>query len=342
MEAESAPSPKPPATSMGANSPGAKRAVQREKVDMPPTFPQVPHDQVVQEVQRMAPQAEADARFFDGTYEQINDHAEKLGKIKDGLHKQIARMDQAIKDLVKLATDVDNNDANLKQAIAENDRSTKKILENNDATTKQSLRDNDTELKDKLRALEGIVTEQGLKITLLETSVHPGAAASATGPSARSPDSGALGREVRRVTTKVDIMDDKYNASVRGLEAAITQMRNETVPQQANEVLSQMTTMASKFAERMDTIEQTLRSSSQNQAQTHSPVGGSPGGSLVSPGPDTQLRSGKRLRNRGVRTAERFKDHGVRPAGAAAANAHGGSRARSIGRIRTSKLRISH
>ena len=108
METSSQKRPAPTAEAAPPGSPGAKRAVRREKVVNPATFPDVPHAQVVQEVQRRVLKAEADKAFYDNTYDQINDHADKLEKLKDVMHqhkdamrKHIGRLDQTSATLEK-------------------------------------------------------------------------------------------------------------------------------------------------------------------------------------------------------------------------------------------------
>lgn len=100
-------------------------------------MPDVPHAQLVQEVHRIVLQSQADAKFYDNTYGQINDHADKLEKLKDIVRKQIARMDQSAADMGKVAEDVVRNDMLMKLTLEENDAATKKILANNDGELKR-------------------------------------------------------------------------------------------------------------------------------------------------------------------------------------------------------------
>ena len=108
MDTSAAPTPTKRHADAGPapQSPGAKRAIRREKVDAPSTVPDVPHMQVVQEIQRMVLQEAADAAFYDNTYDQINDHADKLEKLKEAMHRQISRLDQVTADVTKVAQDV--------------------------------------------------------------------------------------------------------------------------------------------------------------------------------------------------------------------------------------------
>ena len=142
--------------------------MRREKVAAPSVVPDIPHMQVVQEVQRIVLQGEADAQFFDNTYEQINDHADKLEKLKDAMHKQIGRIDQIFSDVTRVAADVVHNDRDLKKTLEQNDQEIKRIVQANDS-----------ELRDKLKALEAMVVEQGRRIAQAEAVSAPVGASTA-------------------------------------------------------------------------------------------------------------------------------------------------------------------
>ena len=189
--------------------------MKHEKAVGPTTFPDVPHAQVVQEVQRLALQSEADKAFFDGTYDQINDHADKLEKVKDAVHehkltvrKHIERLDKTAAALEKVAGDVTANDAQVKQ-----------ILQNNDAQVKGILQHNDDELKNKLRQLETIITEQGRRLEQLEavrpstaTTTPVGAQTAPVGAPVGDMQTQAMMREIPMIKSKIDALEGRATA----------------------------------------------------------------------------------------------------------------------------------
>ena len=254
-------------------SPGPKRATRREKVQPPSVVPDVPHMQVVQEIQRMVLQEEADARYFDNTYDQINDHADKLQKLKEAMTRQITKVNQLAADVTKVAADVLQNDTNLKTTLTENDANTKTIIQNNDA-----------ELKLKLKALEAIVVDQGRRLSQVET-VGSGSAASGVPVGATPVGAATTGttevmavkEEVAAIKGTLAALESRADTALKGLESVINQIRSEVIPGQINEVMTQMTNMASRFSDRMDKLEvegQMLRE--QQSRSQHSSAGAGP------------------------------------------------------------------
>ena len=57
------------------------------------------------------------------------------------------------------------------------------------------------------------------------------------------------------IKSKVDALESRANTSIAELQTSLYKFQSETLPQQVNEMVSQMINMAGKFAERMDSIE---------------------------------------------------------------------------------------
>lgn len=81
----------------------------------------------------------------------------------------------------------------------------------------------------------------------------------------------SLSREVPRIRTKVDVLEGRMDASIAGLEATITKLRTEAIPHHVNEIMTQMTNMAGKFADRTDRIELEIRRVNGERAQPEAP-----------------------------------------------------------------------
>ena len=162
------------------------------------------------------------------------------------MHKTIGRLDHTNSVVEKVAEDVVQNDTQVKTTLREND-----------ARVKAAVQQNDSDLKEKLKALETIVTEQGLKIAHLE-AVGPSAAAAPVPPATPVGDpqlKAAIDREPPMIRSRLDSLESRATTSISDLQTTVHKIQHEAMPQQVNDMMNQMTTMASKLVERLDKLE---------------------------------------------------------------------------------------
>ena len=65
----------------------------------------------------------------------------------------------------------------------------------------------------------------------------------------------AVDRELPMIKSKLDSLEGRATASISDLQAAVHKIQHEAMPKQVNDMMNQMTTMASKLVERLDKLE---------------------------------------------------------------------------------------
>ena len=114
------PARRPEAPTLGT-SPGSKRPAKREVAASPSDIPEMTHMQLVAEVHKIYLQAQLDATFFDNTYDQIGNHAERIDGARTATKDNRNIISQLTADVKKLTDEAVSNDANIKNTISDND-----------------------------------------------------------------------------------------------------------------------------------------------------------------------------------------------------------------------------
>ena len=166
-----------------AASPPAKRSNRRtaapeaSSAEVPP---QMAPQQFTIELMKLFRQSQQDQLFFDENTEAINDHADKLERLKDGFWKIKRRVDQLAAELTGVTHDVINNDVVLKDNLKRlEEKFTGDIqrMEERMTAMGKAVVENDATLKENLRKLEETITLQGKQtsdLTAASGSAEPG------------------------------------------------------------------------------------------------------------------------------------------------------------------------
>ena len=161
--------------STSGSSPKAKRATRREVINNPPVWTgDVPHIQLVQEVNRLFVQMKSDAVWFESVFDQINNHADCLEALREFSMQTNAQLRWDVQNIVKQAVE---NDTNVKTVVQENDQALRSSLDAHNLHLQNKLRDMDAKMNaqeeetKKLR-LDALVIQQGRLQTENKASVN--------------------------------------------------------------------------------------------------------------------------------------------------------------------------